>query len=96
MLKDRFMRIVMSVIAVSLAILALSAVVDMMSSTAQAQRPYNVVKSEGPAMDVLLIRDIPIDGLKEIYIMGDRQTFVVRKSNGFSVYKVDFVERTTK
>jgi len=96
MLKDRFMRIVLSVIAVSLAILALSAVVDMMSSTAQAQRPYNVVKSEGPAMDVLLIRDIPIDGLKEIYIMGDRQTFVVRKSNGFSVYKVDFVERTTK
>ena len=38
MLKDRFMRIVLSVIAVSLAILALGAVVDMMSSTAQAQR----------------------------------------------------------
>ena len=96
MLKDGFMRVMITVIALSLAVLALNSILDMTSGPAQAQRPYNIVKTEGPALDVLLVRDIPLDGLKNIHILGDKQTFVVQKSNGFAVYKIDYIERNTK
>ncbi|MBN1903196.1 hypothetical protein JW926_17880 [Candidatus Sumerlaeota bacterium] len=94
MLKDRYYRLVLGVIAISLAILALNAVVNLFSSPAQAQRPYNTVVIEGPAMDVLLIRDIPFEDIKDIHILGDNQTFLVERDKGFSVYRVSPVPRT--
>jgi hypothetical protein len=96
MLKERFTRIVVSVIAVSLAILALNAVLTMISSSAQAQRPYNLVITEGPGKDVLLIRDIAIPTLQNIHILGDNKTFIVQKKDGFAVYTVEQIERNTK
>ncbi len=92
MLNERYVRAVLTVIALSLAILALSAVLNLVSTPAQAQRPYNVVKKEGPGLDVLLIRDIPIEGLKNIHILGDTKTFIAQKSDGFAVYRVEFIE----
>jgi hypothetical protein len=96
MLKDRYYRIVLGIIAISLGVLALNAVINLVSSQAQAQRPYNTVVTDGPAMDVLLIRDIPLDDLKGIHILGDNQTFVVQKDKGFAVYRVTTVPRTAK
>jgi hypothetical protein len=96
MLKDRYTRIVLSVIAVSLAILALNAVLTMISSPAQAQRPYNTVVTEGPGKDVLMIRDIPVPELQNIHILGDNKTFIVQKKAGFAVYTVEQIERNTK
>jgi len=96
MRKDPFYKVVLSVIALSLAVLALSSLLNLLSTPAQAQRPYNVVKTEGLAIDVLLIRDIPVDGLKNVHMLGDKQSFILQKSDGFAVYKVDYVERSTK
>lgn len=96
MLKDRYTRIVLSVIAVSLAILALNAVLNMISLPAQAQRPYNTVITEGPGKDVLLIRDIVIPDLQNIHILGDNKTFIVQKKDGFAVYCVEQIARNTK
>ena len=96
MLKDRYYKLVLSVIAISLAVLALNALVNLTSSTAQAQRPYNTVVTSGPGLDVLLIRDIPIAKLKDIHILGDNQTFVVQKDKGFAVYRVSSIERTPR
>lgn len=96
MLKDRYYKIVLGVIAISLGILALNAVVNLVSSPAQAQRPYNTVVTEGPALDVLLIRDIPLDNLKDIHILGDNRTFVVQKDKGFAVYRVASIERISR
>jgi len=97
MLKEGYVRIVLTVIAVSLAILALSAVLNIVSTPAQAQRPYNSVKKTGMGLDVLLIRDIPIKGLKDIQILGDEKTFIVQKADGLAVYRVaPIVRQNTK
>ncbi len=96
MLKDRYTRIVLSVIAVSLAILALNAALNMISSPAQAQRPYNTVITEGPGKDVLMVRDIPVVEMQNIHILGDNKTFIVQKKGGFAVYCVESIERPAK
>jgi|GEM_PF-564695 len=96
MLKNRFNKVAVTVIAVSLAILAFSAALDMFSAPAQAQRSYNLVVTEGAAMDVLLIRDIPIKDVENIHILGDQKTFVVQKPDGFAVYRVQPIDRNSK
>lgn len=93
MMKDRYMRTILTIIAVSLAILAVGTLLNLVTSSAQAQRPYNTVIKEGPAKDVLLIRDLPIENIKEVYVLGDTQTFIVRKSDGVAVYRVEDIQR---
>ncbi|HPB31699.1 MAG TPA: hypothetical protein PLB62_09605 [Candidatus Sumerlaeota bacterium] len=93
MLKDQYNRVILTIIAVSLAIIALGIVVNIFTSSAQAQRPYNVVVKNGPAMDVLLIRDIPVENLESVHILGDNQTFIVQKTKGVAVYRVSEVAR---
>ena len=93
MKKDTYVRFLLGVIAVSLAVLALSSLVNMFTTPAQAQRPYNTVVKEGPAKDVLLIRDIPVEKFEDVHIMGDGQTFVIQKADGFTVYTVENIMR---
>jgi hypothetical protein len=96
MIKDPYTRVLLTIIAISLAILALHTAMDMFSTPVQAQRPINTVIKEGPAVDVLLIRDFPIDGLKNVYVLGDSKTFIVQKTSGIAVYRVDNVPRESQ
>lgn len=95
-MKEPYTRVLLTIIAVSLAVLALHTAMDMFSTPVQAQRAINTVLKEGPAVDVLLIRDLPIDGLKNVYILGDNKTFIVQKTTGIEVLRVENVPREAK
>ena len=96
MIKDPYTRVLLTIIAISLAILALHTAMDMVSTTVLAQRPINAVIKEGPAVDVLLIRDFPIDGIRNVHVLGDSKTFIVQKTTGVAVYRVDNIPRETQ
>jgi Na+/melibiose symporter-like transporter len=93
MLNNRYGRILMTVIAVSLLILAFSSVMEMVSSNAQAQQQYNTAKKTGPLLEVLQIRNVKVENLKNIYVMEDNRTFITQTTGGFTVYTVDYIPR---
>lgn len=88
-MKDRYTRILLTVIAVSLAILALHTALEFFGSSALAQLTYSNNPQKTTNLDVYVVRDIAIEKIKEVHILGDNKTFIVQKSDGVTVYRVD-------
>ena len=88
-MKDRYALILLTVIAVSLAVLALHTTLEFFGSSALAQLSYIGNPQKTTNLDVYVVRDIPIEKIKNVHILGDNKTFIVQKSDGVTVYRVD-------
>lgn len=89
MLQDRFVKIMLVVIAALLALnLLRPGTTGLLSSPAQAQ----ITKAVGDTTrryDVKAVRGYQVTGLKDVVMLGDNKTFVVSNQNGFMVYQFD-------
>jgi len=77
-MKDRYARILLTVIAVSLAVLALHTTLEFFGSSALAQLSYIGNPQKTTNLDVYVVRDIPIEKIKNVHILGDNKTFMSR------------------
>jgi hypothetical protein len=88
MLQDRFVRIMLVVIAVLLALNLASSGRSFLASPAQAQTTtYRL--NPGPRVDVKAIKGYEVQGLTDIVALGDGKSFVVAAPGKFMVYQVE-------
>lgn len=89
MVQDRFIKMMLVLIAVLLALnLMRTNQTGLFSSPAQAQ----VIKGIGEQArryDVKAVRGFQVNGLQDVVVLGDGKTFVVSNQNGFMVYTID-------
>lgn len=80
---DVYSKTILTVIAVLLAILLLRGGSDWGMPQAQAQ-----TAKTPPKVAVNLIKEIPIADFKEVILLGDQKTFLIRVEKGIGVYQV--------
>jgi hypothetical protein len=80
---DVYSKVILTVIAVVLAILLVRGGGDWGVAQAQAQN----VKAP-PQVAVNLIKEISVTGFKEVILLGDQKTFLIRVEKGIGVYQV--------
>ncbi len=91
MLQDRFVKIMLVMIAVLLAANLLRPAdrpFAPLESSAQAQSPSTIASSNG-INRVTAIGGFRVSDLKEVVAVGDGKSFVVTNPSGFQVYRVD-------
>lgn len=89
---DSYVKIVLTVIALSLAILAGKAVIGTLIPEAQAQRTTQNPEPPAKQLDAKVIRKFEAPGVQEIVVLGDQKTFVVKQKDQVSVVRVDFFD----
>lgn len=94
MLQDRFVKIMLVIIAVLLAANLLrpaeSRPPALFVSSAQAQQSGQYSTAAASAsLSVTAIGGYRVSDLKEVVAVGDGQSFVVSNPNGFQVYRVE-------
>lgn len=86
---DRYVKILLTVIALSLAILAGKAVLGSLIPDAHAQRTTVPAPEPAKTLDAKVIRKFEAPGVQEIISLGDQKTFVVKQKDQVSVVRVD-------
>lgn len=88
MLQDRFVKIMLVIIAVLLALNLVRPGTSVMTTPATAQ-VITTTTLPPPTLDVKPIKGFTVAGLKEIVAVGDGKSFIVSRADGFMVYRVD-------
>jgi hypothetical protein len=88
-LKDIYIRVILTIIAVLLALILMRPQADVVLQNAEAR----TVTQGSPVLDVTLVKNVPIDGLKNVIVLGDAKTFIVQQKNQVSVYRVDYIAK---
>ncbi|MCX7717067.1 MAG: hypothetical protein N2111_01520 [Candidatus Sumerlaeaceae bacterium] len=86
MRQDRFVRVMLVVIAILLAMNLVSHGTSFLASPAQAQITR---VNPGPRVDVKAIKGYEVAGLTNIVALGDGKSFVVSAPGKFMVYQVE-------
>lgn len=92
MLQDRFVKIMLVVIAVLLGANLLKPNGALLSSQAQAQ-VMKGVGEQAKRYDVKAVRGYEVKSLQDVVALGDGKSFVVSNPNGFMVYTYDQFEK---
>lgn len=79
---DVYTKAILTVIAVLMAILLIRGGSDWGMSQAQAQTTRKT------QVAVNLIKEIPVADFKEVILLGDQKTFLIRVDKGIGVYQV--------
>jgi hypothetical protein len=87
MLQDRFVKIMLVVIAALLALNLLRPGTSVVTTPATAQI-INTTPPALPMLDIKPVRGYQVAGLKDVVAVGDGRSFVVSRSDGFMVYQV--------
>jgi hypothetical protein len=88
MLQDRFVKVMLVIIAVLLALNLVKPAVSLFSSPAQAQVTRGV-GTQAKRFDVKAVRGYEVKSLQDVVVLGDGKSFVVSNPNGFMVYTYD-------
>jgi hypothetical protein len=81
-----YTKIILTIIAVCLIVVVLQMGISVGTSPAEARS-----SKTSPKIDVFNIDNLTIDDMKEVIILGDQHTFLVRTKTGINVYRVDYV-----
>ncbi len=93
---DRYSKIILTVIAMLLFTLLLRGQGTVgIQSPAYAQTATTTATQVRPKVEVVAIKDIPVQDFKEVILLGDGKTFLVRVGNGISVFQVQEYIPTT-
>ncbi|MCX7018034.1 MAG: hypothetical protein WCK47_06710 [bacterium] len=87
MLQDRFVKIMLGVIAALLALNLMRPDSGFIASPAQAQM-VRIIQDNTPRTDVKPIKGYQVVGLKDVVAVGDGKSFVVSAADKFMVYQV--------
>ena len=90
---DLYVRIMMTVIAISLAILAGKAVISSAIPEAQAALTNSSKEEPVLVLDAKVLKKFEAPDVQEVVILGDQKTFVVQQKDMVSVVRVDYFEK---
>jgi hypothetical protein len=88
-LKDIYIRVILTIIAVLLALILMRPQVDLVLQNAEAR----TATLGSPVLDVTLVKNIPVTGLRNVVVLGDAKTFIVQQKEQVSVYRVDYITK---
>ena len=88
MLRDRFVRIMLVIIAILLALNLVRPGANPVESVAGAQVVVGTGNS-AQTFDIKPVRGYQVTQLKEVVALGDGKSFVVSNPNGFMVYQLN-------
>ena len=86
--REIYTKIVLTIIALCLLVLVIQTGVNVASSPAEAARSS---KTSYPKVDVFDINKITLSDIKEVIVLGDQHTFLVRTKDDIRVYRVDYI-----
>ncbi|GAB4317047.1 MAG: hypothetical protein Kow0059_09910 [Candidatus Sumerlaeia bacterium] len=92
-LNSAYVKVLLTVIAVSLAILAGKALLGSTIGEAQAAATRSDATQTVKELDARVIRKLEAPGVQQILTLGDQKTFIVHQKDQVAVVRVDYFEK---
>jgi hypothetical protein len=86
-LKDNYTRVILTIIAILLALVLLRPQSDILVQNAEARTSG----LQARALDATLIKKVPAEGLRNVVVLGDGKTFVLQQKDQVMIYRVDYI-----